>query len=80
MFTMIGAFAEFERDLIAERCKEGIARAKAKGVRFGRPAKLSDSKLQSLKLEFEAGELSRRNLADKYDISMPSLYRLVNQN
>lgn len=80
MFTMIGAFAEFERDLIAERCQEGIARAKAKGVRFGRPAKLSDSELQSLKLEFEAGELSRRNLADKYDISMPSLYRLVNQN
>lgn len=37
MFNMLGAFAEFERDLICERVREGVARARAKGVRFGRP-------------------------------------------
>jgi DNA invertase Pin-like site-specific DNA recombinase len=77
MFTMIGAFAEFERDLIAERCQEGIAKAKAKGVRFGRPVKLTDAEIQSLKLEFESGGDRRSELARRYGISTASLYRIV---
>jgi len=77
MFTMIGAFAEFERDLINERCREGIAKAKERGVRFGRPKKLSDSQLSEMKAEFEAGVIGKTELANKYGISRPSLYRLV---
>lgn len=80
MFTMIGAFAEFERDLIRERCQEGIAKAKDKGVKFGRPEKLSADQIQSMKLEFAAGKLSRKELADKYGVSRSSLYRLVKAN
>ena len=76
MFTMIGAFAEFERDLIHERCKEGIAKAKERGVTFGAPRKLSDKKLKSLKSEFRAGELGKTDLAKKYGISRATLYRL----
>ena len=41
LFTMLGAIAEFERDLINERVREGIEAAKAKGVKFGRKAILS---------------------------------------
>lgn len=37
MFTMISAVAEFERSLIAERVSAGLARAKERGVRLGRP-------------------------------------------
>ena len=37
MFQMMGVFAEFERAMIRERVNSGIARAKAKGQRFGRP-------------------------------------------
>lgn len=37
MFQMMGVFAEFERSMIRERVNSGIARAKAKGQRFGRP-------------------------------------------
>lgn len=77
MFTMIGAFAEFERDLIAERCQEGIAKAKARGVRFGRKPKLNDRQLKALKAEFESGDVGKAELARKYGISRPSLYRLV---
>jgi len=36
MFQIIGAMAEFERALIQERVKAGLANAKAKGVRLGR--------------------------------------------
>src|SRR5262249_43672689 len=41
LLTMLGAVAQFERDLIRERQKEGIALAKARGVYFGRNRKLS---------------------------------------
>jgi len=41
LFTMLGAIAEFERDLINERVKEGIEAAKRNGVQFGRRAILS---------------------------------------
>lgn len=37
MFTMISAIAEFERSLIAERVSAGLARARERGVRIGRP-------------------------------------------
>lgn len=37
LFGMLGVFAEFELDIIRERINSGIARAKAKGQRFGRP-------------------------------------------
>ena len=77
MFTMIGAFAEFERDLIHDRCREGIAKAKERGVRFGRPKKLSEEQLVEMKAEFEAGVITKAELANKYGISRPSLYRLV---
>jgi DNA invertase Pin-like site-specific DNA recombinase len=37
MFTIIGAMAQLERDIIPERVKAGLARAKARGIRLGRP-------------------------------------------
>jgi len=39
MFTIISAFAQLERDIISERTKAGLARARAKGKRLGRPRK-----------------------------------------
>ena len=44
MFTILGAVAQLERDLIAERVRNGLANAKAKGVRLGR-MKTRDSDL-----------------------------------
>jgi DNA invertase Pin-like site-specific DNA recombinase len=41
MLTVLGGLAEFERTLIRERCGEGIERAKIRGVKFGRPKKLT---------------------------------------
>ena len=38
MFTIIGAMAQLERDIIRERVKAGLDRARARGVRLGRPA------------------------------------------
>jgi DNA invertase Pin-like site-specific DNA recombinase len=37
MFQMLGVFAEFERAMIAERVRAGLARARSEGKRLGRP-------------------------------------------
>jgi putative DNA-invertase from lambdoid prophage Rac len=43
-FQILAAFAEFERSLISDRTKEGLARVKRQGVSLGRPAGSKDSK------------------------------------
>jgi DNA invertase Pin-like site-specific DNA recombinase len=54
MFQMMGVFAEFERSIIRERVKSGMARAKAQGKRLGKPA-VSDHKIEAIKAELARG-------------------------
>ncbi len=51
LFTMISAFAQFERDIISERVKSGIDRARAQGKRPGRPPRpeLEKQKIRKLR-------------------------------
>ncbi len=53
LFHVLGAIAEFERDLINQRVAEGIAKAKASDVKFGPKEKLTPAQKQALKEEFE---------------------------
>jgi DNA invertase Pin-like site-specific DNA recombinase len=69
------AGAEFERDLIAERRNEGIEKAKAKGVKFGRREKLNTAQLHELRAAYGAGE-TRKDLMQRFDISKSTFYRL----
>ena len=50
MFQMMGVFAEFERSMISERVKAGLARTKAKGTQLGRPKVSTECEAQILKL------------------------------
>lgn len=51
-FSLVGAFAEFERDLISERSKIGIESARSRGVVFGRPRVAEvDARIQQLREE-----------------------------
>ena len=50
MFQMMGVFAEFERSMISERVKAGLARTKAKGTRLGRPKASTECENQILEL------------------------------
>lgn len=56
LFHVMGALAEFERALISERTRAGIAAARARGAVVGRPPKLSDSQIDAL-----YNELGRQN-------------------
>jgi DNA invertase Pin-like site-specific DNA recombinase len=56
MLSVMGAFAEFERALIRERQREGIAIARQRGAYRGRKRSLSDEKLAELHRRVAAGE------------------------
>jgi DNA invertase Pin-like site-specific DNA recombinase len=73
MLQMMGAFAEFERALIKERQREGIAQAQKKGVKIGRQPVLNDVQIAEIKLRV-AGRESKTALAKEYGISRQTLY------
>lgn len=75
MFHVLASIGEFERELIKERAAEGIARAKAAGVKFGAKRKLTDAQESALKIEFAAGA-ERTDLGRRYGISRAQVYRV----
>jgi DNA invertase Pin-like site-specific DNA recombinase len=76
MLQMLGAFAEFERTLIKERQREGIAAARAMGKKLGAPSKLSSGQISIIKTRIDAGE-EKSKLAKEFSISRPTLYKLL---
>jgi DNA invertase Pin-like site-specific DNA recombinase len=76
LLSMMGAFAEFERSLIKERQREGIAIAKTKGVYTGRKPALNETQAQEIVKRAAAGE-EKVKLAKEYKISRQSLYRYI---
>ena len=76
MFQMLGAFAEFERSLIRERQREGIALAKKEGRHLGRKQALSPERVAELKARATKGE-EKKALATEFGISRQTLYRLL---
>ena len=76
MLAVIGGLAEYERSLIVSRTSEGRARAKAAGVRFGRPRALDRFQQEEAVRRRRAGEpLSL--IAQSYRVSAKSIARLA---
>jgi DNA invertase Pin-like site-specific DNA recombinase len=76
MMTMLAAFGEFERDLIRERQREGIAIAKAKGVYKGRRKALKPEEAVTLREMAEAG-MPKAELARTYGVSRQTVYEYL---
>lgn len=76
MLSVMGAFAEFERSLIRERQREGIALAKQRGAYRGRKKALSDLEIATLRQRAAAGE-QKTALAREFDISRETLYQYL---
>jgi DNA invertase Pin-like site-specific DNA recombinase len=74
LLNVMGAFAEFERALLLERQREGIAIAKKKGVYKGRKPSLTPERAQELRARVAAGE-KRAALAREFKISRETLYQ-----
>ncbi|MBO9481337.1 recombinase family protein [Salinisphaera sp. G21_0] len=76
MFQMMGAFAEFERSMIRERQREGIAAARKQGKQIGAKPKLSSEQVDELKRRVAIGD-QKKSLAQEYGISRQTLYNLL---
>ncbi len=73
LLSVMGAFAEFERSLIRERQREGIALAKKAGVYKGRKPSLTPERVAQLRARVAAGE-KKAALAREFGISRETLY------
>jgi DNA invertase Pin-like site-specific DNA recombinase len=77
MVTMFSLFAEIERDLISERTKEGLTRARAEGKLLGRPkGTIGKSRLDGKEKEIKGylnKGVNRANIARIYGVSFPTL-------
>jgi len=76
MLTVLGGLAEFERDLIRARTGEGRDRAKARGVKMGRPPKLTPHQAKEATRRRDAGE-PMRDIAKSYNVSHSTISRLT---
>lgn len=76
-FNILATFAEFEVDLIRMRTKEGMAVARAKGKLKGKKPKLSDRRQTELRRMYDTGEYSIGDLAELFDVSRPTVYRVL---
>ena len=75
MLTVLGGLAEFERELIVARTGEGRTRARARGVKFGRPSKLTPHQRQEALQRLAAGE-TQADIARSYAVDATTIGRL----
>jgi DNA invertase Pin-like site-specific DNA recombinase len=76
MLSVMGAFAEFERALINERQREGIALAKQRGAYKGRKQALSQAAVAQLRERLTTG-ISKAQVAREFGISRQTLYQYL---
>lgn len=76
LLSVMGAFAEFERSLIRERQREGIALARAKGVYRGGKPKLTPERILELKQRLALG-IPKAKVAREFDITRETLYQYL---
>lgn len=76
VFHLMGALAEFERSLIVERTQAGLAAAKKRGVRVGRPPALTPAQVKHAQKLIDGGEAPTA-VARSLGVSRATLYRAL---
>lgn len=74
LFTLMSAIAQFERDVIADRTREGLRSARARGRTGGRPKTDSDSIRKAVKL-YDTGQYSIKEIEELTGVKKSTLYR-----
>lgn len=77
MFHMIAALAEFERTLISERTRAGMAAAKLRGSRLGRPKTLTEEQIRTARHNIRTNKETPEDIALKLNISARTLRRYL---
>jgi DNA invertase Pin-like site-specific DNA recombinase len=76
-YAVLAAVAEFERALIRSRTQAGVDKAKAAGKMTGGKPKLSEQQEARLMRAYQYEDTSIANLCEDFDISKPTLYRIM---
>lgn len=79
IFSIFSALGEYERELIRERILAGQKRARAQGIKIGRPSKLNDAVRTSVKLLREGG-MGIKEISKRLEIGVGSVYAVLNVN
>ena len=79
-FTILAAFAQFERDLIVARTRDGLAAARARGRKGGRKHALSPMQIDAIRSLYEGGETTVAEIAKSFKVSRPTIYRTLDRN
>jgi len=79
LFNMLGAIAQFETEIRAERQIDGITKPKKKGVQFGAQRKLTDEQINELKKKRKEGVLIK-TLMREYKLAKASVYRYLGES
>lgn len=74
IFHLFASFAEFERTLLVERTKAGLASARARGRKGGRPPALTSKQLRMAERMMADPEASPTEVARHFNISRSTLY------
>ena len=77
VFHMFSALAEFERSLIRERTRAGLAAAKRQGRTGGRPPKLTEDDLEAARALLANPDIGVTQIADRLGVSPATLYRYI---
>lgn len=78
VLSVFGAMAQFERDLIRERTAAGLAAARARGVRVGRPAAITEAQLSQARTLVAAGHRVGE-VARTLGVGRSTLYRALGE-
>lgn len=76
---MLAVFAEFEREILRERVKAGIAEARSKGKKHGRPKTAATKKKQVIELYKKGKGLNKSQIARKLKIGRSSVIRMLKE-
>jgi len=79
VLQLLSFMAQSEREAIHKRQAEGIAAAKARGVRFGRPVKKPEGDFAKLVEDWQAGKITRKEALEMTRLSQASFYRRVRE-
>lgn len=77
IFHVFAALAEFERNLIRERTRAGLAAARARGRKGGRKPALDDRQVREIRALLRDPEIQVTDVARRYGVSRTTLYRYV---
>lgn len=76
IFNIMGSFAQFERDLIADRTKQALQAKKAQGIKLGKPDTISLAIKEEIKALKQSKTMTYQQIADKYGIHKNTVARI----